>query len=387
MGEAPIPDNSEAATAPQADQGVNAKSPSPDEALRQLRDLVSSLLQKSEGASLSELSASVQTASNALRVEYDLRKLQAEMNKLEEEAKKLAYENATSLRRERSERFKEYAAVLTPLVTIIVLAGTLIAQNWQFLRSEKDKRDDALDARWQDTVKAISQSGTLSPSVIALQPFLSTPKYSEQAREMAMHVLANSADSSFFDSLFGPAFLPLDHSNINRLIRLDRALGARGSSIWTRSWVEQTQTSNLSLLSPDELKTYYYVEKAVPSISTQIAQFLKARHGDSPPLDLSGTYFEQSDWRGVDLSGCDIDNLRLETTDLKDANLSNIQHFSTFFPLRTAWWEADKISAPLLAYLDKYYKVDPRVLYGTKAQSMTLAEYQAAVARLEKGSR
>jgi len=206
--------------------------------MQQVRAAASAVLSKAEDAasSLGDMAIAVEKAAGALNLAVEMGKTRTEFAKINQETSKLEYENKTALKRERSERIRDYVSFFTPLVMIITLAATLVAQNWQFLRSEQNKHEEALDAQWQDAVKTISKSGALSPGVIALQPFLRSPKYGEQARDVVVNLLSNSSDPAFFESLFGIALTPVSWSNIDRLLRLDRALAARVIPVWNKAW-------------------------------------------------------------------------------------------------------------------------------------------------------
>src|SRR5207244_6624933 len=128
------------------------------------------------------------------------------------------YENKTVAKRERSERIRDYITFFTPLVTIITLAVTLGFQAWQFRKNETDRREEALDAQWRDAQKAISESGALSAGVVAIPPFLNSPKSRQQARNLALELLAETSDPKFFASLFGPALLPVTSRNLENLL-------------------------------------------------------------------------------------------------------------------------------------------------------------------------
>lgn len=190
------------------------------EQLRQVRAAALALLGKAETtSSANEMATAVEKAAAALKLATEIGKAQADLAKLNEEVVGLKRANKLAPKRERSERIRDYVAALAPLVAIITLGATLFAQSWQFLRSERSKREDALDARWQDAVKTISASGAFSPAIISLQQFLRTPKYAEQTREVTVNLLANTSDQSFFTNLFGPAFTPISWNNINDVIR------------------------------------------------------------------------------------------------------------------------------------------------------------------------
>ena len=124
--------------------------------IEQLQAATSSLLDKAANGSVADLASAVDKATGALG-------LSAELEKSRAETEKLRHENATAAQRQRSETWKEYATILTPIVTIITLAATLLVQSLQFRQSEKDKREAAEDTQWGETVKSISQASKLSP--------------------------------------------------------------------------------------------------------------------------------------------------------------------------------------------------------------------------------
>jgi hypothetical protein len=222
-----------------------------------VRAAASALIEKAGSASsITEAGTALEKAAGALKAAEEIAKTRTELTKFQEEISKLKRENEKASSRERSERIRDYVALLTPLVTIITLAATLIAQNWQFLRSERDKREDALDTQWNDSVKFISQSGALSPGVIALQPFLHSAKYGEQAKNLAVTLLSTSSDPAFFMSLFGAALTPVDWDNLDRILTLDRALVARAAQLFDKTWDEAGNTNDVNRLNKDELPTY-----------------------------------------------------------------------------------------------------------------------------------
>ncbi len=352
-------------TNPAAAEGRGSSVPDPDplsDQIKQVRSAASSLLERAEkSSSVADLAAAVEKAAGAL-------KLAAELEKT---------------RDGRSERVRDYVSLLTPLITIIILAATLIAQNWQFLRSERDKREESMDAQWQDAVKTISASGALSPGVVALQPFLRSPKYGEQARDAAANLLANSSDVGFFTTLFGTAFTPVTWGNVERLVRLDRALRARFDPLLAKTADPARQMNDLSRLSKDELATYNYVLSVVPVIASEVGGVLRTPAPPGVHIDLSGTYFFHGDWRGVDLNGANLDNIELNFCNLQNAELAGLTQFSAAALFGTAWWQAKSINRPLLDYLSTNFKVQPGAMYGPAYVRATPDEYDEAVRRLQ----
>ena len=143
------------------------------EQLRQVRAAALALLIKAQKAgSAAEMADAVEKAAAALKTATEISNALADRAKVTQEIANLKRTNESAPKRERSDRLRDYVAILTPLVAIITLAATIFSQTWQFVRSERSKREDALNAQWQDVVKMISASGSLSPSVVQLQSFL-----------------------------------------------------------------------------------------------------------------------------------------------------------------------------------------------------------------------
>lgn len=361
--------------------GLAADVDSISDQMRQVRAAASSLLGKAENASnVADLAAAVEKAAGVLRVAAETDKTRTELAKLSQEISKLQHENETALRRERSERMRDYVALLTPLVTIVTLAITLVAQNWQFLRSEQNKREEALDVQWRDAVKTISASGELSPGVIALQPFLRSEKYGAQARDVAVNLLSHSSDVVFFTNLFGPALTPaLDH--MGRTVRLTRELNARSNVLWTKVWNGTTNRSDFGKLTKEERASWDYIEAVIPTITAEIGSALKARPL-TQSIDLSGAFFKNGDWSGINFSGVNFENIYLNSMDLKNADLEGVTDFSGAALYYTAWWQAASINRPLLDYLKANSPIHPSDSYGPRSERVTQTEYDQAVQRL-----
>jgi len=371
-----------------ADSGAHVGSPSADlesltSQMKAVREAASLLLDKAQNAaSVTEQAAALEKAAGALKLAAEMDKTRTELAKLTQEISKLQHENRTAAGRERSERMRDYVALLTPLITIITLAATLIAQNWQFLRSEQNKREEALDAQWQDAVKTISTSGALSPGVVALQPFLRSPKYGEQAREVAVNLLSRSSDPAFFTSLFGTALTPVTWTNVDRLVRLDRELVARGNPIWTKAWDVAKQENNLKKLTPPERGTYDYIETIAPSITSEVAAVLKTPRITGVVVDLSATYFKNGDWSGINFSDVNLENMNLNRMDVRNAELDGVTRFTGAYFYYTAWWEVKSINRPLLDHLKANNPFRPGTAYGLRDNLVSTAQYEAAIQRL-----
>jgi len=351
-----------------------------------IQNAVKILLEKAQNGSVSDLASAVEKATDALKLSTDLEKSQAELKKIALEESKLTYEIGAASKHERSEALKEYVSLLAPIVTVITLAPTLIVQGWQFSQSEKDKREAAEDAQWADAVKTISNDGKLSPTVIALNPFLKSPRHGDDARAYAVQVLANTSDKSLFTDLFGAAFVPVGWNNFEHLLKLDRALHTRVGPLDRKSYDPATSTNDFTKLTPEEKQTEEYGGDALKKICSQIASVLGTPRPRGVNLDLSATYLYNCDMGGVDLSAADISQASLIHVDIKGAKLADVNHFDGVYFFKVAWWEAENISPALLEFLeenaDSKYKEDFK--YGPKYRTFTPDQYEAEVRRLKR---
>ena len=304
--------------------GGSAESRSRDESasdqLRRVRAAALALLSKAEtAANATDMATAVEKAAAALKLATEIETADAAFAKVNEEVVSLKRANKLAPKRERSERIRDYVAALAPLIAVITLAATLFAQSWQFLRSERSKREDALNARWQDAVKMISTSGALSPAIVSLQPFLRSPEYAAQAREVAINLLTNTSDQSFFTTLFGPAFAPISWNNVDDVIRLDRALAARASPLIAKSW--DGKTNDMSRLSTDETASYNYIEAVIPTLTAQIGNVLKTPRPPGTQVDLSATFLKNGDWQGVNLDSVNFESANLSWINVRTLTL------------------------------------------------------------------
>jgi hypothetical protein len=353
------------------------------EQLRQVRAAALALLIKAEKAgSAADMADAVEKAAAALKMATEISNALADRAKVTEEIANLKRTNELAPKRERSDRLRDYVALFTPLIAIITLAATIISQTWQFVRSEQSKREDALNAQWQDVVKMISASGSLSPAIVQLQPFLHSPMYARQAKVVAISLLANGSDAAFFRNLFGTTFTPINWSGMDDLVQLDRALGARGLPLATKSYDAEKNINDTNRLTKEEAVSFKYVEEVIPTITSRIGSVLKTPRPPGIQVDLSGTYLRSADWKGIDLGAANLDGAFFLYMDMRDIELANVTGFSGLAMSSTAWWEAKSISKPLLKFLTTNFPFKKGAVYGTQYQQYDQAAYDAGIVRL-----
>jgi hypothetical protein len=165
-------------------------------------------------------------------------------------------------------------------------------------------------------------------------------------------------------------------------VRLDRALYARGSPIWTKSWDPNKQTNDLRRLTKEELATYNYIDAAIPVISSEVGGVLKTPQPQGTSIDLSATFFRIADWSGINLNGVNLENVSWQYLNLKNSELAGVTQFTDASFFNTAWWEARSINRRLLEYLKRTYAFSPGTVYGPRSEVVTQSDYDTAVRRL-----
>ena len=107
--------------------------------------------------------------------------------------------------------------------------------------------------------------------------------------------MESTSDQAVFRSLFNTALAPLNWSDLDRTVALDRQLLLNVQPVWRKAWDGKQTDENR--LSDDEKKYYNFFNEAVWLITPQIGGLL--RMPGRPPgkqIDLSSTYFNGSDW-------------------------------------------------------------------------------------------
>ncbi|MCU0525760.1 MAG: pentapeptide repeat-containing protein [Elainella sp. Prado103] len=358
-----------------------------DAEIKKLREFANELLDHAK-ISQSETDATqiAEKAAAFLKLAAELERTPFDLEKLNQEAQKLRRENDTAQARERSEKIRDYVALLTPIITVITLAATLASQTYQFTRTEQAKQVELLDLQWRDALKTVSDSGELSPGIIAIQPFLRSEKYETQAKDLAVNLLSTSSDVVFFQGLFGSAFTPVTWENVERIVQINRAIATRVNPVLGKSWDPSQNINNISLLTPEERKTYDYAAGTLPVLSAQIGALLKTGTKPPKPLDLSGARIHRADWNGVNLQDTRLDNAQIIFTNVKDADFSDVRAFAGAYFYGTAWWNAKAINKSLLNYLQSSFPFDPKASYGPNYESQTQDNYDAQVKRLLESS-
>jgi len=162
-----------------------------DDDVQRVKEAAASALTHSEDVE------AVTKAAQLLKLASEIENQQAQVRKTESDVQ-------DSIAHKKTKDLKEFIALLAPVFTTFVLAGTLVLQSYQFSRSERDKEaeaqqqreaaalqakqqaDAAEDASWADALKLLSGSEKVSPAAVLLKRFSQSPRYSEEARRTAL---------------------------------------------------------------------------------------------------------------------------------------------------------------------------------------------------------
>jgi hypothetical protein len=331
-------------------------------------------------------------AAQLLKIASEIEKEHAEAEKLEAEQKKLSQDADNSAEQARAERRRFYVTLLTPLVTTLVLAGTLILQTAQFIKAERDKQTDlqrqdqareqedkrreqaADDVRWDEAVKSLAVSDKLTASTL-LKRFLGSERYAPLARDLEYQLLLKSDRPEIFSDLFVSIFAPVSWANLPKICDLNRTLNADFEPLLRKKSRTVSESARYNL---------QYTNIAFTSL--QIASLLKSPRPKNVVPDLQGISIWDCDMSNSDLSGANLVGNAFTRVVLKGADLSGVtaERFQGISWKYTAWWQVSKIGPELLDYLCRQFPF--REIDDFGAAVIPPGDYAANLKRLGAGS-
>ena len=132
-------------------------------------------------------------------------------------------ENLRNLNEARSQRLQAISspvAAFVPLLALVVTAIALVYQSKQFKttlieqqkqswRNQKQRREASEDAQWREALKLVSFKDQASSQVglFAMQGFFSSERHGAQARTIASVILPNITNVNAFDEVMSRIFL------------------------------------------------------------------------------------------------------------------------------------------------------------------------------------
>src|ERR1035438_4222722 len=363
----------------------------------QLRQIAASILEGSHDE------ASAQRAAELLKLASEIDNQRAEATKLAAEEQKIRNDLKEFQQTEKNQHLKDYIALLSPLFTTIVLAGTLVQQSYQFVQSEKTKQaqfiqaerdkdaearrqaDAAEDLRWADAIRLLHTSEKLSPAAVILKSFIKSERYGGPASQTALQLLFKTNDPVVFEDLFNAILDPVTWSNAPQVIELDRTMFSSLAPLWGKSWDSKARNNNYSKLNKAEQQKREFLQNELEFISNKLAPVLKGPRPAGAKVDLRSVNLE-GDFDGADFSGAELRGSSLSDSSVKGANFSGVTGYEGVPFASTAWWRAGKVDRPLLEYLIRNFPYEERLRLGY-APASSQADYEDGVARLKQSLR
>ncbi|MGA7697451.1 MAG: hypothetical protein WCA76_20665 [Candidatus Sulfotelmatobacter sp.] len=289
------------------------------------------------------------------------------------EAQKLSKELSQS-------RLLQFMNLLAPVLTVLILAITLIFQWRQQRQGERDRAEDQDRQRWETAVKSVADTEGKDQTAAILQLRgieQSSSSYAEQASQLIISILRKAGGFDEFHALFQAEFSPASEQNLDKILDVDRALH--------QQWLDRDLNPILypTFQGSDE---EHKIIRELGFICTQVHPLLQNR----PPgkfFNLSFVAFFDCDLPDVDLTGADLTGFTTARVTFPRANLSGVTRFSDGYWKDTVWWDSRTVSSQLLNYLaaEFPFSADPKGHYGARFKESE-DPYDPALTRLRRSS-
>jgi Pentapeptide repeats (8 copies) len=209
---------------------------------------------------------------------------------------------------------------------------------------------------------------------MSLKAFLGSPRYGSLARQFAEELLTRTKNPMVFADLFQSAFGRLDWGSLPAVAELDRTLNA--------VYVPLTQTKNPVTEDGKLQATAIYLE--IKFLGEKIGTLVRNRRPPDIGLDLHSVALWDCDFSNADLTKANLAGFVPSRVVLRGADLTDVTQFQGGYWKECAWWQASRMSRPMLDYLRSQpeFQYDSRQHYG--ATQTSEQDYNDGVLRLAK---
>ncbi len=266
-------------------------------------------------------------------------------------------------------RWTTLATAATPLLTTMILAGTLIFQIFQARVAEREKREDSarqqdLDEkkRLADALELIQKSEDFSPAAALINTFNTEP-YRTNARHVAAVILLRSKTIDKFTDLFTSVFDPVTEQSLPEIFAIMRSVDANLNPLLTLTY--KAGTTDFSALTPTQLTDFYLLVGERDFLSARVAPVIRRLKSDKP-LDLHQIGLSNCDLSGADLHGAILSPGAWNFINVDGCDLSGISEFQYTAFYNTSWWHAERIEKAFLDYLKANHPYVPGWMYNTR---------------------
>jgi hypothetical protein len=300
--------------------------------------------------------------------------------------------------------WKSFVNDFSPLITVLVLAGTFIFNVLQARIAEREKREDderqrqdklqdierqrIADAekryadekqRYTHTMEVIQKAEDYSPTAALIRTFTDEP-FRSDAHKIGRDILLKTKSYERFQDLFSTVVEPVTQENLAEVIGLLRNIHRDVGPLLTKSWFNGT--NDLNRLTPKEVDDYNRLTDERTFLSVRIAGVLRQPRDPATPLDLSNLGFDSCSLTGADLRNATISPGAWNVVNLDGADLRGITDFENIWFYNTSWWHASHIDKPLLQFLTEKFPFTEGQ-FPSSPQPISQKDYDENVARLQ----
>jgi hypothetical protein len=289
-------------------------------------------------------------------------------------------------------RKRDLLTVFTPLLTTLILAGTLAFQFLSSQRTETARQADLLrqdslaeDSRFLEVEKFAGTSEKLSTATTLLKTFTSD-RYREKVQDqLSSLVFAKRNIEGEFDQSFSAVYTPSAWNDLRPIIQINRELVEDADPLGRKGWPEGSSSFDSARLSPQEDEKYERLLREIGFTNQTIVILLKSRTGVQSPPDLTDVGLGNADLSGCNLTGAVIQEANFSNAVLDNADLSGITQFERSVFASSPWWHARKVSPELLKYLLEYFPFRPDgVGYPITHPMISPRDYKDSLSRLTR---
>lgn len=295
-------------------------------------------------------------------------------------------------------RWSDLSSSAVPILALLVTALTVILQTRQFHqtltqqvdqfgRTERQQAEAHENSEWREALKAVSFTDRRSSLVgaFAMQGFFDSPRYGNQAREIAAGLLANTANVSSFDEILTNMRDKTDESNLTHITALAQMLGFAERAKYRMTGAASDATAPFLIEDVDEIdpnpedfehspdQQLKVAAWKIDSTSQCLRQLWRDQKKKLSPRGsvLTGAVLENGAFDNLDFSGSHLDfgtfynatfrNARFNAATLKDlfvrhvnmegADFAGVSVVSGSRWEDTNWWSAKCVPPKMLDYL------------------------------------
>jgi hypothetical protein len=323
----------------------------------------------------------------------------------------------------RSENLRFWIPVIAPTIGAFALVATLVFQIHQLNVNSELQRAAEQGTELRDVIKAASLPKEMTPLATntRLRSFLSASSpHQQEARDLAVVLLATSPDPAAFDFLLDGLVETTDHlklTNLRDLIRLSGVLreqwenlndyladlkaqappeslaggppmspgpatmfrGPQGPFPPTRPFPVPMSPVFAGMTPAQTQKLLDRFADEIQQVGDTVADLLR-NSPESKNADLTTASFSYDDLADLNLTNANLTKTYIQNSLVKDSNFGKVEKFADSDWTGTAWWRAKRMSPQLLAYLKQNYVYDSKSTY--YQDSTDASTYTAELTRL-----